>query len=396
MAEFQNWTEKYRALKFEDIKGQDLAISEIKSFFKKFPEDKKAIILHGPAGVGKTSLAHVVKNELDLEIFELNASDFRNKEQLEAKLKPASEQKSLFKKGKVLLVDEVDGLSSSDRGGLPELIELIENTQFPMIITANNIWDQKFNELRKKCKVVGLKDIDYKYISLVLQNIAKKENLNIDNQVVISIAVRCNGDMRAAINDLQIIASDKDYLKSYMVLDQRNKEQDIFNALKFVFKNMLSDETLRIYDSVDMPLEKIMLWVEENIPYEYSGEELYKAYQVLSLADLFVGRIMRQRHWRFLVYQNIFLSAGISLSKSKARIGYTHYQKPSRILKIWINNSRDAQKKTIIAKYASHIHCSKQKAAKEFNTIKPMLKIAKIQKELKLSEPEIEYVMKLQ
>ncbi|MFA6022779.1 MAG: replication factor C large subunit [Candidatus Pacearchaeota archaeon] len=389
---FENWSEKHRALSFVDLKGQDVAISELKSFFSKFPQDKKAILLHGPAGTGKTSLAHIAKNELDLEIFELNASDFRNKEQLEAKLKPASEQRSLFKKGKVLLVDEVDGLSGSDRGGLPELVSLIENTQFPMIITANNIWDAKFVDLRKKCKVVELKEINYKDISFVLQNIAKKENLTVDNQILISIAVRANGDMRAAINDLQIIASDKDFLRSYIVLDQRNKELDIFSALKFVFKNPICDETLRIYDSVDIPLEKIGLWIEENIPYEYSGEELFNAYEMLSASDIFFGRIQRQRHWRFLIYQNVFLSAGISLSKKKPKLGYTHYQKPSRILKIWMNNSKQIHKKTIVAKYAEAIHCSKYKAVKEFNIIKPFLKNPKIQKELKLSEQEIEYI----
>ncbi len=110
--DFQNWTEKYRAQKFIDIKGQELAVSKLKNFFANFPSSKKALLLHGPAGVGKTSMAHVISNEFDLEIYELNASDFRNKEQLEKKLKPASEQKSLFKKGKLLLVDEVDGLSS--------------------------------------------------------------------------------------------------------------------------------------------------------------------------------------------------------------------------------------------------------------------------------------------
>jgi len=393
--EFKNWAEKYRALKFSDLKGQDAAIKEVKLFISNFPKEKKAILLHGPAGVGKTSLAHILKNELDLELFELNASDFRNKSQLESKLKPASEQVSLFKKSKLLLVDEVDGLSSVDKGGLSELLDLIDNTQFPIVITANNIWDGKFSELRNKCKMANLKELDYKEIYFILQEIAKKEHLIIDNQVLLSISVRSNGDARASINDLQTIASDKNSSMVYSPLDLRNKQRDIFQALNFIFKNMLSDETLFVYDSVDMPLEKILLWIEENIPYEYYGEELFNAYEALSIADVFVGRINRQRYWRFLVYQNIFLSAGVSLSKKSPKKGFTHYQKPTRILKIWINNSKNANKKTIIAKYAEHIHCSKAKASKEFNIIKPILKNAGIQKELKLSEQEIKYLADL-
>ena len=106
--EFQNWVEKYRARSFSDIKGQNEAIIELKNFIFSFPNTKNAVLLHGPAGVGKTSLAHIVKKEFGLEIFELNASDLRNKEQLELKLKPAIEQQSLFNKGKEILIDEVD------------------------------------------------------------------------------------------------------------------------------------------------------------------------------------------------------------------------------------------------------------------------------------------------
>jgi len=392
--EIQNWTEKHRPQSYSDVKGQDSIIEEIEKFVRTFDfkgKDKRAILLYGPAGVGKTTLAHATKNELNFEIYELNASDFRNKEQLELKLKPALEQKSLYSNGKIILVDEVDGLSAmKDKGGLTELVSLIKTSKFPVIITANDIWDKKFSELRKKCKLVGLKDVNYQDISLILQNIAQKEKLDISNQILTSLAIKCKGDVRAAINDLQIVAYDG--VHEYISVDERNKSTDIFNALKTIFKNLITPETLGIYDNVDIPLEKIFLWIEENIPNEYSGEELFNAYESLSIADVFRGRIRRQRHWRFLVYQNIFLSAGISLAKSKPKIGFTHYQKPTRILKIWTNNMKAMYKKTIITKYAAKIHCSNKKASKEFNLIKPILRNPKVQQELRLNEKECEWL----
>ena len=397
MKDSLNWIEKYRVTSFKDFKGQDVVVKSLKDFFTAFPYKKKAILLHGPAGTGKTTLAYIIKKELDLELLELNASDFRNKEQLEVKLKPATEQSSLFKKSKVILVDEVDGLSSmKDRGGLTELITLIENTKFPIIITANNIWTSKFSGLRKKVQLSELKDLSYKDISLVLQDIASKESLQVNNQVLISLAVRANGDIRAAINDLQTISSDKDLLDNYIQLDERNKETDIFNALKIVFKNTFNSEVLRAYDSVDLPLDKIFLWIEENIPYEYSGQELYDAYNVLSMADVFRGRIRRSRHWRFLLYQNILLSAGISISKKTPKTGFTKYKQPSRILKIWISNNALKHKKTILSKYAKKVHCSTRKAAREFHNIKAFLKKPNIQKELDFSESEIAYLNKIE
>jgi len=138
--------EKYRCNKFEDIKGQDIAIQEVKNFFRMFPA-KKALILNGPVGTGKTSIALALAKEEGLELFELNASDLRNRSSLEAVLRPSVEQQSLFKKSKVILMDEADGITGSDRGGVPELIALISKTNFPIIITANDIWQKKFSLL---------------------------------------------------------------------------------------------------------------------------------------------------------------------------------------------------------------------------------------------------------
>ena len=166
--------EKYRVSCFADVRGQDLAIDSIKLFFKNFPF-KKALLLHGPAGTGKTSLAYALAQEENLEILELNASDLRNREKLEQILRPATQQKSLFgKKGKVILVDEIDGITV-DRGGLPELLALIEKSSFPIIITANNIWHQKFNLIRKKTEMVKLKEINYQIVLSILTGIVKKE-----------------------------------------------------------------------------------------------------------------------------------------------------------------------------------------------------------------------------
>src|SRR3989338_4496069 len=202
----QNYSfcEKYRAKCFADVKGQDIAIDKIKAFIKRFPI-RKAILVFGPTGTGKTSLAYALAFETKSEIFELNASDLRNRAMLEAVLKPAIEQQSLFSKNKIILVDEVDGIVG-DSGGLAELLVLVEKTSFPIIITANNIWNQKFNLLRQKCELVELKEVNYETILKILENIAEKEGVKRDINLIKSIAIRCKGDIRAAINDLQTLS----------------------------------------------------------------------------------------------------------------------------------------------------------------------------------------------
>ena len=316
-------------------------------------------------------------------------------EKLDEILKPAIQQKTLIPSmhGKVILVDEVDGISAVDRGGLSELLELIEITPYPIIITANDIWGKKFSELRKISELIQLKEISYRTICDVLYCILKKEGLFLNQNLIKSIAIRAKGDLRAAINDLQTISRLKD--PELITLDEREKEVDIFNALRMIFKGKPTNETLQLFDSVNMPFDEIILWVEENIPNEYKGEELAKAIDRLSRTDIFKGRIYKQQYWRFLVYENILLSYGISASKNlkTTKTGFTSYKKPSRILKIWLHNQRTLQKKSIAQKYSKRVHVGEKRAMHEFPIIKQIIKNnPNIQKELKLSEEEINYL----
>ena len=391
------WTEKYRPKKFEEIKGQNEAINKVRLFLSKVNQQgkissKKALILHGPPGTGKTTLAHVIAKETDSEIFELNASDLRNKNKLKEILKPAIEQRSLIKQKKIILIDEVDGISTVDRGGLTELLSLIRLSSYPLIMTANDAWSKKLSSLRRSSELIQLKEINYSIIKDLLFSILRKENLFIGNSIITSLSVKVKGDIRAAINDLQTIAKIGEPPKS---VGERNKEVDIFHALRMIFKGKATKDILQVFDSVNMPIDKKILWVEENIPYEYQGEELAQAYERLSKADIFKGRIYKQQYWRFLVYENILLSYGISASKKGVKTGFTNYKKPTRILKIWMNNQKIAKRKTIAQKYARHTHIGGKRALQEFFIIKQIIKSNPlIIKELKLGEEEVEYVMR--
>jgi len=389
------WCEKYRVHGLGDIKGQDLAVDKIKMFLKGFPK-KRAIVLHGPPGVGKTSLAYAVAGEIGAEILELNASDFRNKAKIAEIVGPASRQASLFGKGKIILIDEVDGISAmKDRGGLAELLGLLAKSAFPIIVTANDIWDKKFSLLRKKSELVQLKEVDYKVVLKILMDVCESEGVVVSGEVLRGIAIRARGDIRAALNDLEVL-SKMDSESLMQEVGDRDREKSVFDALKKVFQGSgIDEEMLRVYDGVNMPIDDLFLWVEENLPVAYKGEELCLALERLSLADVYRGRIRRQRHWRFMVYEYFLLGAGISSVKKYDRSGWVQYKKPSRILKIWLQNQRAAKKKSICVKYAKACHVSAKGAMKDFMLLRIIFGRESVRKELNLSEEEVEYLDKV-
>lgn len=382
--------EKHRPSTLKEIIGQDKAVAEVKQFLLDYPK-KKAVMLYGPPGTGKTTLALAAAKESNLEVFELNSSDLRNRAKLDEILKPASVQSSLFKKGKILLVDEVDGVTGTDIGGIPELLRIIEMSAWPIIITGNDVWQSKLSSLRPKCKMVEMKAPTTEHIHQMLTSVAEKESVKESPHFLRQIALKSQGDMRAALNDFQVFVIDKESTMSDATT-KRNKEQTIFNILRLIFKER--QDFLELFEETDMSLDEVFLWIEENIPREYKGEALYKAFEALSTADRFRGRIYRQQFWRFLLYQNVFQSAGIAYAKKQPNLSFTKYESPRRILTIWINNQKNAKKKTISQKYAKYVHCSVKRAMRDFEILKPIMRQPHIQRELKLEEDEIEFLKK--
>jgi replication factor C large subunit len=386
--------EKYRPKNLSEIKGQEIAIDKLKVFINSFSKGlakKKAILFTGPAGTGKTSLALAMAKELNYELFELNASDLRNRKKLDEVMKPSTLQSSLFAKGKIILIDEVDGVTSTEYGGLAELIILIERTQFPVIVTCNDIWQSKFSLLRQKCEIVSLKELDYSTTLDLIKEVTKKEGKILSENILKSIASRSRGDLRAALNDLQSIIDLENPEEEFAL---REKSQSVFQAIKEILKVRINEKTLEAYDNVDLDSDQITLWLEENIPQDYKGSDLARAFEALSRADIFKGRIHRQQYWHFLVYENFFLTAGISAAKGIKNLpnSFTKYNPPKRILKIWMINQREAKKKTIASKFAELTHTSKHRALRDFSSI-TLITDSAAAREMNLSDEEQAYLI---
>ena len=398
------FTKKYEPKSLKDIKGQDKAIEELKQIINNFKkEKKKAIWVYGPSGSGKTSIAHALANEFNYDIIEVNASDFRSADQINQKVGGAVFQQSLFSRGKLILVDEVDGLSGKeDRGGIQAITGLIEKTTFPMILTATNPWDFKFNALRSRCNLIELESLGYAEISDVLRHICAKENIKYDIDVLKSLARRAGGDCRAAINDLQTLTELTKQLtkESLEELEQRSKEESMPNALLKIFKTTDPKIAITTFDNVKEDLNDQLLWIDENLPYEYvKPADLARAYDKLSKADVFNRRIKRWQHWRFLVYINALITAGIAVSKDEKNHNFVQYKPTGRLLKLWWAKQKSLKKKAIAAKIAEKTHSSVKEVVKDIEYFKVIFKKNKQMAEqistyLDLGKEEIDWLKK--
>jgi replication factor C large subunit len=402
ISEEQLWTEKYRPKKSSEIYGQDESKPKILDFIKNFKKQRrKAMLLSGPPGSGKTSLIYSLATELGLEIIELNASDFRNKNQIQEVIGKAISQQSLFAKSKVMLIDELEGISGKeDRGGVQELIRLIETTTYPIIMICNDPWQESLRKIKAKSLSVELKALWCSDMLNILKSIAQKEKINITDEAIQELIKKTHGDARASINDLQAtsLLTKKIEKKDLEFLDSREKETNIIEAIKKILETR---EAKGAFDQVEkLDFDDFFLWLDENIPSIYQGKELERAYELLSLADVYKGRIHRQQHWRFLVYISALLTQGIAISKEQNkysdRLPYIKYKPPSRILKIWMSNQRKLKKKAIAEKLASHIHISKKQAMQELDYLKISMRNQKqrqtFSEELKLEPEELEWL----
>lgn len=399
MAETVNWTEKYRPESLDEYRGKSKTVEEVKGWVQNWDNQKsKSLLLHGPPGVGKTALVHAIANELDMEIFETNASDVRTKQALKDKVEQAVKQRSFTGRTKLILIDEVDGMSSSDRGGKSEINRIVKESRFPVILTANDAYANGMQTLRRRSKVVEVNKVHTNSVNARLREIAEREGLDYEKKGIKAIARRADGDLRSAVNDLQSLARKHGQIDTEAAkeLGYRDRETDIFEALKIIFKTETAETASDALDDVDEDYDTIFEWIRENVPREYERPgDVARAMDELSTADVFRGRIGAQ-NWSLLKYVYAIMSVGVALSKEEKYGGFTRYQYPSRIKKMGQSKASRKRREDIGTKVGEKLHVSISDAT----DMLPVLQLLfedddlrdNIVTELELTEDEIEFI----
>ncbi len=390
------WVDRYRPESLDDYRGASKQKKKLKQLVKNWGDDSKPILLYGQAGTGKTSLVEALANDLGYELVETNASDVRTKKKLKSDLKEATRQASFFGSQKIILIDEVDGMSSGDRGGTQELNRIVDGSRFPVIMTANDAYDSKIRTLREKSELIELGSVHTNSINAHLKQILESEGIEYHEDAVKRIARQAGGQMRSAVNDLESVALGRDKLTSEDLdsLGYRDSEQDVFEALKIVFKTSSAETARQATNNLDEDADTFMQWVRENIPREYQKPgDVAEAYRWISGADVFNGRIRVTQNWKLLKYVYLFTTVGVSLSKDEKYEGWTKYQYPGKIRRMGSSRAARNRMDSIAAKVGEKLHASKRDSKQMIPFLSLMIgENPDLAEQLDLSEDEVEFI----
>lgn len=227
------WTVKYAPTSLQQVCGNKTSVNKLKTWLSNWEANKsngfktpgrdgtgiyRAAMLYGPPGIGKTTAAHLVAKELGYDVLEQNASDVRSKSLLNGGVKNALDNFSivgLLQNDKtansngtkfVIVMDEVDGMSGGDRGGVGQLAQFCRKTSTPLILICNERTLPKMRPFDRVCLDIQFRRPDANSIKARLMTIAVREKFKLDPNVIDKLVQATRGDIRQIINLLSTVS----------------------------------------------------------------------------------------------------------------------------------------------------------------------------------------------
>ncbi|QMU55508.1 MAG: AAA family ATPase [Nitrosopumilus sp.] len=312
------WSEKYRPQIISDMVGNEEARAAIVEWFVKWKKGTKPLLLVGPPGIGKTTIAYLMAEQFGYDMIGLNASDVRSKSRISEILVPVLSNVSVLGTP-MIFVDEVDGIHGrGDYGGASALVDILKEPTVPIVLAANDDTSDKMKGIKKTVKIIHFKKIPPRLLRVYLENILKKQSAKLSPGSLIKVIDKSKGDTRSMINFAQSLVTGFNPQTDSSF--ERINVEDGVNA--FFKANSIEEARIVLYSMQIDPREKINAFYSSIITSDLDNSSLAKYLETLSDADMLFGRIMKTQNWRLLRYLNDIL---IKLYQNDERIRYAQY-----------------------------------------------------------------------
>ena len=372
-----SWLEIYRPKKLADYymskKQLDIVKDWIKDFRNNVEDAKPFLILHGTAGIGKTTLAYLILEYYNYEIIECNASDTRTKKTIQetlgqiSKVSVCLDEHDKFKQTAILM-DEIDGLNGGEYNSVQEIIDIITKDKdskttkklCPVVCTCNSIKNKKLQLLMKHSVVLNISQPSYNDCNKLITKISNLEKFEIPDSIKEEIIVKAFGDYRQVIlllyeyyNKLTLDTNTSNTSNTSLILynttntthtsyttkDDYEDTTEHYDTIKkinnicetplekinYILTNVTKIEDIETICSEDANIYYMNLYIniipiiyelqlkKNNISKEnllLYYKKLYTIYELLKTADLLNNKIFIDKQWELLDY---FQCIGIAI-----------------------------------------------------------------------------------